>query len=91
MAKKNNKIIQLPLSPENYIKTRVRNLPLGKCYINKDLLFYFDIICPWINFIGKKLKSNYNENVLIDIISSDNNEIIDKNLENFYNFIFDNL
>jgi hypothetical protein len=62
-----------------------------KCYINKDLLFYFDIICPWINFIGKKLKSNYNENVLIDIISSDNNEIIDKNLENFYNFIFDNL
>lgn len=36
MAKKNNKIIQLPLSPENYIKTRVRNLPLGKCYINKD-------------------------------------------------------
>ena len=36
MAKKNNKIIQLPLSPENYIKTRVRNLPIGDCYINKE-------------------------------------------------------
>lgn len=33
---KGKKVIQLPTSPENYIKTRARNLPVGKCYINKD-------------------------------------------------------
>jgi len=36
MGKKKGKIIQLPLSPENYIRTRVRNLPIGGCYIDKD-------------------------------------------------------
>lgn len=33
---KNKKVIQLPTSPENYIKTRARKLPVGKCYINED-------------------------------------------------------
>ncbi len=32
---KGKKVIQLPTSPENYIKTRARNLPVGKCYINE--------------------------------------------------------
>jgi hypothetical protein len=36
MAKKKDKIIQLPLSPENYIRNRVRNIPIGNCYINKE-------------------------------------------------------
>jgi len=36
MGNKKSKIIQLPLSPENYIRTRVRNLPIGDCYIDKD-------------------------------------------------------
>ncbi|MFH0866568.1 MAG: hypothetical protein V1904_10250 [Bacteroidota bacterium] len=36
MAKKKGKVIQMPLSPENYIRTRVRNLPIGDCYITKD-------------------------------------------------------
>lgn len=36
MAKnKGKKIIKLNTSPESYIKTRARNLPLSKCYINK--------------------------------------------------------
>lgn len=36
MAKnKNKKVFQLPTSPEDYIKTRARNLPIGKCYINE--------------------------------------------------------
>lgn len=33
---KNKKVIQLPTTPESYIKSRARNLPVGKCYINKD-------------------------------------------------------
>lgn len=32
---KNKKVIQLPATPENYIKTRARKLSVGKCYINK--------------------------------------------------------
>ena len=37
MAKKRrNKIIQIPLSPEKYIKSRCRSLPIGECLINKD-------------------------------------------------------
>lgn len=34
--KKDKKVIQMSTSPESYIKTRARHLPLGKCYINKD-------------------------------------------------------
>lgn len=34
MAKKNNKASQQPLSPERYIRTRVRQLPIYKCYKN---------------------------------------------------------
>lgn len=33
---KSNKVIQLPSTPESYIKARARNLPVGKCYINID-------------------------------------------------------
>jgi hypothetical protein len=36
MAKKKGKIIQMPLSPENYIRTKARSLTLGDCYITKD-------------------------------------------------------
>ncbi|MBC8320280.1 MAG: hypothetical protein H8E34_06140 [Bacteroidetes bacterium] len=37
MAKtKRNKQIQLPLSPEKYIRNRCRNLPIGKCLINNS-------------------------------------------------------
>jgi hypothetical protein len=32
---KSKKVIQLPTTPENYIKTRARNLPVGKCFINE--------------------------------------------------------
>lgn len=32
---KGKKVIQLPTSPENYIRTRARLLPIGKCYINE--------------------------------------------------------
>lgn len=32
---KSKKVVQLQ-SPENYIKTRARNLPIGKCYISSD-------------------------------------------------------
>lgn len=28
--------MQQKLSPENYVKTKARNLPIGDCYINKD-------------------------------------------------------
>jgi hypothetical protein len=36
MANKKGKIVQMPLSPENYIRTKARSLPLGNCYITKD-------------------------------------------------------
>lgn len=36
MANKKGKIIQMPLSPENYIRTKARSLPIGDCYITKD-------------------------------------------------------
>ena len=37
MAKnKGKKKTEQPISPENYIKTRARNLPIGKCYISED-------------------------------------------------------
>lgn len=32
---KNKKVFQLPTTPESYIKSRARNLPVGKCYINE--------------------------------------------------------
>jgi len=32
--KKRSKVIQMPPSPEKYIRTRCRNLPIGTCYIN---------------------------------------------------------
>lgn len=32
MGKKNNKSGAQPMSPEKYIKEKVRMLPLGKCY-----------------------------------------------------------
>ncbi len=34
--KKQRKSIQLPLSPEKYIRTRSRNLPIGECLVNSD-------------------------------------------------------
>ena len=33
---KKGKVISMPASPDAQIRTRARNLPLGKCYINKD-------------------------------------------------------
>ena len=37
MAKKKSaRVIQLPTSPEAQIRTRARNLKIGKCYINED-------------------------------------------------------
>lgn len=33
---KAKKVIQMSNSPESYIKTRARNLPIGKCYINQS-------------------------------------------------------
>ena len=32
--KKAGKVVQMPLSPENYIRTRARKLPIGECLIN---------------------------------------------------------
>jgi len=34
--KKKGKVIQLPLTPEKYIRTRVRQLPVYECYINEQ-------------------------------------------------------
>lgn len=34
--KKGKKPVQMNTSPESYIKTRARNLPIGKCYINES-------------------------------------------------------
>lgn len=34
--KKKGKVIQLPLTPEKYIRTRVRQLPVFECYITKQ-------------------------------------------------------
>jgi hypothetical protein len=37
MAKKKpTRVIQMPTSPETQIRTRARNLKIGKCYINED-------------------------------------------------------
>ncbi|MDR2026799.1 MAG: hypothetical protein LBQ01_04470, partial [Prevotellaceae bacterium] len=36
MAKKKNRQQQQDLSPENYIRQRSRNLPLYKCWVNRD-------------------------------------------------------
>ena len=38
MKKKKQKIVQQQLSPIEYIKTKVRTLPIYKCYINSDWL-----------------------------------------------------
>lgn len=36
MKKKNSNNQTKPLSPENYIRLKSRNLPIGDCFINKD-------------------------------------------------------
>lgn len=91
MAKKKGKVIQMPLSPENYIRTRVRNLPIGDCFINKDWdkggmanIFIVRNHTNGNKTVGLFLADTYCLGVkdtfyLFNIPDSDFSEILDKN------------